>query len=741
MPPRAKSSAPTPSAEQSPDAKKLTIKRGVSAAEQKSRRGITIEGVLGEEGIVAKKLGRYEYRPQQLEMAHAVLDALDHKELLIVEAATGTGKTLAYLVPALLSGRRVVISTGTKALQEQLFQKDIPFLSDHWPEEVKAIVLKGRRNYLCKLRFDSMMLGPKFRAAADVQHWPTIKKWAKETETGDRADIEGLPDDFPTWADLSVGSEACKGSKCSHYDSCYVTKARKAATEANLIVVNHHLFFADLALKQGGFGEVIPEHDAVVFDEAHHLEDIASNYFGMEVSNWRVNELILDLKSAMEGENATDDDLDAAMKRVTQRATSFFSMLAFGHYEGRYPLDKILEGAQKERIQESYRLFGVSISELERELRRFAGASELSERLAERAADLKFETDSLMKCDDERYTYFMEVRDRGVFLNAAPIDLAELFQQKLLRDHDTIVFTSATLSTNDDFTYFKQRMGLEEIPPLEKKEEDDSEGVAESEDKSEASVESAGGKKKPVKGKKEKKKRPPRQVKEVLLPPVFDYEEQCLIYVPRRLPPPNDPKFIDGVVQIVEYLLGISQGRAFVLFTSWANMNAVHEELEHKLPYRVLKQGSKPKSELIREFKKDEHSVLFATSSFWEGVDVEGDALKLVIIDKLPFASPADPLNKARMELLEARGKSSFFDFSVPGAALTLKQGFGRLIRSRSDTGVVAILDSRIASKRYGSHFIKSLPPAPLVWNASEVKRWWQDRFGEPETEADPLGE
>lgn len=697
--------------------KKLTIKRGVKPP----KKPVTVDGVLGENGLVASKLGRYEFRPQQVEMGNAVYDALCKKQILIVEAATGTGKTLAYLVPSLLSGRRVVISTGTKALQEQLFQKDIPFLASHWHREVKAVLLKGRRNYLCKMRLEEMTLNPKFRASSDVQHWPTIKEWAKDTETGDRADVSGLPDDFPTWADLSVGSEACKGSRCAHYESCFVTKARKQASEAELIVVNHHLFFADLALKQGGFGEVIPEHDAVVFDEAHHLEEIASNYFGMECSNWRVNELINDLTRAMESENATDDDLKVSMKSVTQRATSFFSMLAFGHYEGRYPLGHIINGGQKERIQESYRLFGVSLTELERELKRFAGASELSERLSERAAELKFDMDALMSCDDEKYTYFMEIRDRGVFLNAAPIDLAELFQKKLLRDHDTIVFTSATLSTNDNFTFFKQRMGLEEIPPLElpDKQEDPN-----SDDKEKKSAETV-----KVKVKAQK----PRKAAELLLAPVFDYEDQCLVYVPRRLPPPNSPKFIEGVAQIVEYLVEITQGRAFVLFTSWANMNATFELLEDKLPYTVFKQGTRPKSELLRAFKEDEHSVLFATSSFWEGVDVEGDALKLVIIDKLPFASPADPLNRARMDLLEARGKSSFNDFSVPGAALMLKQGFGRLIRSRSDTGVVAILDSRIATKRYGSHFIKSLPPAPVVWNASDVKRWWQDKFGEPE--------
>lgn len=662
--------------------------------DRRSGAKVTIESVLGEGGLLSEKMRRYEFRPQQLEMAHAVEAALADEAKLIVEAATGTGKTLAYLVPALLSGRRVVVSTGTKALQEQLFHKDIPFLAQHWHEPVRAVLLKGRRNYLCKLRYQEMLHNPRFRGPQDAAHWNTIQEWFTSTETGDRAEISGLPDDFKTWADLSVGSEACKGSKCKHYENCFVTQARKQAAEAQVIVVNHHLYFADLALRQHGFAEILPEYDAVVFDEAHHLEEVASNYFGVEVSNWRVSELVNDIRQAMRSEDVHDEDLEKRLRTVGQRGTSFFTLMAFGLYEGRYPIEEVTSGRQEAKIADAHREMGVALTELERDLRRFAGASELSERLAERAAQLKFDVDALLAADDERYTYFMEIRDRGVYLNAAPIDLAEIFQQRLLSRQDTIVFTSATLATGGDFSYFKQRMGLTPI-------EGSGEEVVETRD--------------------------------VILPPVFDYESQCLVYVPKRLPEPRSPKFIDGVATIVEYLLGITQGRAFVLFTSWSNMNAVHEVLAESLEFTVLKQGERPKRELLETFRADEHSVLFATSSFWEGVDVEGDALKLVIIDKLPFASPSDPLVRARMDLLEARGGNSFMDYSVPSAALLLKQGFGRLIRSREDTGVVAILDSRIARKRYGKHFIKTLPPAPIVWRAAGVKHWWYDKFGEPD--------
>ncbi|MEC9443325.1 MAG: ATP-dependent DNA helicase [Myxococcota bacterium] len=654
----------------------------------------SLESILGKGGLLDEMLDRYEYRPQQLQMAEAVAQTLDDEGILMVEAATGTGKTLAYLIPALLSGKTVVVSTGTKALQEQLIDKDIPRLAKHWHTDFSAVLLKGRRNYLCKMRYGEMLMNPRFRAAKDSTYWGRIKEWVEVTDTGDRADIAGLPDDFQTWADLSISSEACKGSKCKFYESCFVTQARKTASEARVIVVNHHLFFADLALRQHGYAEILPEYDAVIFDEAHHLEEVASQYFGIEVSNWRITELANDIRKTMESEDVMDAELEKVLKTLGQRGNSFFTLMAFGLYEGRYPISHILKGLQKDRIEEAHRLMGVALTELEQELKRFKDKVEITERLSERAADLKFEIDELLAANDERYTYFMEIRDRGVFLHAAPIDLAEIFKTRLLDKQSTLVFTSATLSTNNNFDYFKQRLGLDVV------EQDPERDLP---------------------------------MHEEILPAVFDYEDQCLVYVPKRLPPPNSPKFLEGVVQIVEYLVNIAEGRAFVLFTSWANMNAVHEELEERLEYQVLKQGQSPKRELLDAFRADEHSVLFATSSFWEGVDVVGDALKLVIIDKLPFASPSDPLVRARMDLIEARGGNSFMDFSVPSAALLLKQGFGRLIRSREDTGVVAILDSRIASKRYGKHFIESLPPAPVVWRATEVKHWWHEKFGAPE--------
>ncbi len=647
---------------------------------------MTVDEILGEGGLLSKALERYEFRPQQVKMGNAVTEALRRRRPLIVEAATGTGKTLAYLVPALLSGKRVVISTGTKALQEQLFHKDIPFLQKHWPTKFDAVLLKGRRNYLCKLRFDQMRDSPNFRSRDDARMWPKILSWAKYTQTGDRAEINGLPDDFATWNDLSVGAEACLGQKCPHFEECHITNVRKKASEAKIIVVNHHLFFADLALKDTGFGEILPEFDALIFDEAHHVESVATSYFGMQMSNFKIRELVTDITRAIETEDIVADAINDGLNGVEKASAAFFSVATFGLYEGRYNMSEIMEGTAGPMIKPAAEELLDSLDELKRAIQKTTGLGEIAVRLVGRCAEQRSDLAFILEASDEKYVYFVEVRDKGFYLQASPIDLAKLLRDKLLKAHDRLVFTSATLATGGNFKFFEDRLGIND-----KRFGDD---LSKSFDR-------------------------------LILEPVFDYTQQAMVYVPRRLPPPNDPAWIDGVCTIVEYLLELTEGRAFVLFTSYANMNKVFERLVPKIPYKVLKQGEKPKRELLDEFRSDTHSVLFATSSFWEGVDVEGEALSLVIIDKLPFASPSDPLTKARLDLIDSNGGSSFHSFSVPSAALTLKQGFGRLIRSKNDRGIVAILDSRILNKGYGRHFIDSLPPAPLAHNASQVKAWW----------------
>ncbi|MGM0557170.1 MAG: ATP-dependent DNA helicase [Myxococcota bacterium] len=654
----------------------------------------SIEDIMGPGGMLSDAHGNYEHRPQQIAMAEAVDDALTRRRPLIVEAATGTGKTLAYLIPALLSKRRVVVSTGTKALQGQLFEKDLPFLQEHWPSPFQTVQLKGRRNYLCKLRFEEMRGQPRFRKREDARMWPDIIRWAAKTETGDRAEIPGLPDDYAAWSDLSVGSEGCLGKKCQFYDDCFVFEARRRAQDADIIVVNHHLFFADLALRDQGITELLPEYDAVIFDEAHHIEGVATSYFGLQVSNWRFKELVGDIRREMDVEEVEDDDVDDALDDLSNTSADFFNLLTFGLNNGRYALEEVLDSSQSEKIREADQELRDALTQLNRAVARLASLGDVGERLAERCTEVKLDLATIINRHHSEYAYLLEQRDKGVFLQAMPIDVAGLVRAKLLDTHDTLVFTSATLATAGDFEYFKQRLGM--VPEGD---DDDARGDFD--------------------------------VDELLLEPVFDYDDQCVLYVPRKLPAPNDPEFVDNVALIVEYLLGVTDGRAFVLFTSYANMNAVYDIVASELDYTVLKQGERPKSEILEIFREDSHSVLFATGSFWEGVDVEGDALSMVIIDKLPFANPSDPLTRARLDHIDAVGGNSFRDYSMPSAALSLKQGFGRLIRSRTDTGIVAILDSRIATRRYGSYFLDSLPPAPLAWTAPQVKHWWKKKHPE----------
>lgn len=653
---------------------------------------LDVKNFFDDEGLLSKHLKSYEHRPQQIEMAQAVSNVFKTRKPLLVEAATGTGKTLAYLMPALASGKRVVVSTQTKALQEQIFSKDIPFLKKVWPHDFKAVVLKGRRNYLCKLRYDKIVQ-PVFRKAGEGKYWARIKTWAASTKTGDRAEISGLPDDYQTWADISVGSEACLGSKCPHHEECFVTKAREEAARAKIIVVNHHLFFADLALRDEGHGEVIPPYDAIVFDEAHHLESIATSYFGLQVSNYRFGELIGDITRALNEESLDAPDLIEELDKLDVVHKNYFSNLKFGKYDGRYVLDEVLDNSDS--IAESQKEVTDLLSKIERSIGKLSRLGERRERLQGRVSDLRLEIGFITRRGDDKYVYFLEIRARGSFLEACPIDVAETVRRKLLDSNDMMIFTSATLSTAGNFEFLKTRLGMLAFET-------------------------------------ENQKFKEYAIDTLSLPAVFNYEKNCMLYIPRRMPEPRSPDFLENATTVIKYLLGISGGDAFVLFTSYSNLNAVHENLKDELEgHLILKQGEAPKSDLLQTFKKTPGSILFATASFWEGVDVEGDALRMVIIDKLPFSNPSDPVFSARAALLETRNKNPFMELTVPTAALSLKQGFGRLIRSKSDKGVVAILDSRIATKRYGSYFIDSLPPAKLAWRAAEVRDWWKENMVE----------
>lgn len=628
-----------------------------------------VDGLLGPEGVLASSLPGYESRPEQLEMARAVERCFEERGHLLAEAATGTGKTLAYLIPAALCGRKVVISTATKTLQEQIFFKDIPLLRETVKLDFEAAYLKGRANYLCLHRlqsFDGSQFG--------------IREWAEHTETGDRAELD-LPEDFAGWPALSATSDSCLGSRCSFYEPCFVTRMRRRAEKVDLLVVNHHLFFADLALRtrRGGGGEgVLPKYDAVVFDEAHAIESVATEYFGWQVSNWVLQELCADASRAGEAAVSPGQLLAAAALKLQTAAEVFFRAAA----------------AHLALLEPSVRLGPDSFQPLRPQIAAVTGALSAMAALTDssaqadlaaigrRCGDIAEQLDFVCAAASPDCVYWAERRGRGVMLRAAPIDIAAELRRRLYPEVDTVIFTSATLTAQGRFDYFASRMGLGEEP-----------GSSE------------------------------RRVATLNLESPFDYRRQAALYLPSHLPEPNSRAFIQAAAEEIISLAELNGARAFALFTSLRNMQAAYRWAKEKLPYPVLIQGERPKSALLEQFKK-EPSVLFAAQSFWEGVDVPGDALSLVIIDRLPFASPGDPLVGARIDQLRHRGLEPFSSYQLPQAAIALRQGFGRLIRRRQDRGIVAVLDRRIVSRQYGRFFLESLPPAIRLRDRAALKGW-----------------
>ncbi|MFE8602790.1 ATP-dependent DNA helicase [Archangium violaceum] len=654
---------------------------------------LSVDTLLGPGGALQSALEAYEYRPEQLQMARSVEKAFSERGYLLAEAGTGTGKTLAYLVPALLSGRRVVVSTATKTLQEQIFFKDLPLLRERMGLSFEAAYLKGRSNYLCLHRYDSFSKDPQFSSREEGRYWKHLQAWASRTETGDRSELE-LPESFSAWSRLSTTSDTCLGSKCPVYESCHVTRVRRAAESADLLVVNHHLFFADLALRgRGQRGEgVLPQYDAVIFDEAHALEDAAGSHFGHSVSSFRLEDLVRDSLAVLAPTDSRFGMLSSLVVRLRTHSEALFSqaprVLGLKEHEGAVALNPerlaLLSGSIEQVKGALSALGAFTTSEREPEL------TLLTRRCAELVADLSF----LEKVESHDHVYWAEARGRGVFLRASPIEIARELQERLYGGVDTVVFTSATLAAEGQFDFFARRMGLY-----------DEEGV------------------------------PVASVRTVSVPSPFDFEQQSALYLPTHLPDPAAPGFIEAAAEEIIRLCEVTGGRAFVLFTSLRNMERAHALARGRLPYQVLLQGERPKQQLLEAFR-ELPSVLFAAHSFWEGVDVPGDALSLVIIDRLPFASPGDPVVAARIRQLEARGEEAFGGYQLPQAALALRQGFGRLIRTRADRGIVAMLDRRIVTKSYGRAFLTSLPPARRIHQLEALSAWFEGR-AEPEREDD----
>ena len=634
---------------------------------------LTVRKFFARNGPLAQAHPNYEYRAGQLQMALAVEKALDEKRHQIVEAGTGTGKTLAYLVPLLRSGVRTVISTGTKNLQEQLFYKDVPFLKKLFPQ-MRVTLMKGRQNYLCRQKLYDMEKQPVLDGMEQVEQYPKLRQWEERTETGDRAELRWLPDASELWKKVDARSEACTGQKCREFERCFITRMHQRAAESDLLIVNHHLFFADLALRQREYAALLPDYAALVFDEAHEMEDVATQYFGVEVSSYRMEELARDTEATLRMKSIKSHEVLAAVGELRRRADLFFEL--FPRTEGRSNFDN--RDSFLEVNRGAYSALTNALMLLQTELSRVPDRPEEINNLMRRAQELRAAIELVLEGHERNMVYWWERRGRGVFVQATPIDVSTLLRERLFQQVETVILTSATLAVGGTFDFLKRRLGVQ-------------------------------------------------NAKERILDSHFDYAHQSLLYTPIHLPDPRQPDFARLAAEEIVQLLKTTRGRAFVLFTSYAQMRDVYERVRPRLRYPMLIQGSMPRTELLDRFRSTPHAVLFGTSSFWQGVDVQGEQLSAVLIDRLPFAVPTDPVTAARIRQINEEGGNAFTDYQVPQAVITLKQGFGRLIRSESDRGILVMLDHRLMRMPYGRVFLESLPPYHKTNRLEDVKAFMRE--------------
>jgi ATP-dependent DNA helicase DinG len=668
-------------------------------------------------GLLAKSSLNFEHRSGQYTMAKTIEQAFADRRHLIVEAGTGTGKTMAYLLPALRRARennqRIIISTGTKNLQEQLYFKDIPFLESILGP-LRVCYMKGRANYICKHKLYALRDNPLLHGLDEIAQFHAILNWERGTATGDRAEVSELPESSALWHKLDARSEVCLGQTCPDYEQCYVTAMRRKALESEIVIVNHHLFFADLNIKQQSGGApdagILPEAAAVIFDEAHELEDVASQYFGIALSNARFDELARDTEMLLRAKKVSTSGIESATNTLRERSKMFFGSLPVGpSHLGR--LEFIDRQDFLEARGDAYIAASNALQRLESELDNLREVEE-APGLRKRTADIRHHLKFLLESTDPNTVFWIERRATGGVRNAArnnrgsalidpkdltraadmqqfsthlqatPIDVSALMTEALFANYPSVILTSATLTVANSggepgFAHIEKRLGV----PF---------------------------------------------AKTLVVPSHFDYAKQALLYLPSTMPEPRHPEFLPQATEKIRRVLEITRGRAFCLFTSHAQMRELHDRLLAQVPFPLLMQGSAPRHVLLQQFRETPNAVLFGTSSFWQGIDVQGEQLSCVIIDKLPFAVPSDPIMKARTDAIAAAGGNAFNDLQIPQAVIALKQGFGRLIRSLSDRGVLMLLDPRIRTTRYGKIFLESLPPYTRTDDITDVERFFE---------------
>lgn len=637
--------------------------------------GVTVESFFAPDGVLASGLPRFEHRPSQIRMATAVWECFRDSGCLMVEAGTGTGKTFAYLVPALLSGRKTVISTATKALQDQILDHDLPVLIRRFFPKARVRSLKGRKNYLCLRRFKEFAYQPSFWNREEAALFGALHEWAARTKTGDRSEADWLPDHYQAWNDITAAADQCLAPQCPHYGECFVQKSRLEAARADLLILNHHLFFATLTVEERGSGDLLSSFPAVIFDEAHHVEDVAGLYFGLECAGWTVTDLCRDVLRGLAHPKLPATfrtECVSACERISQLVKEVFKQLAASSATPavRHRFDP---AALPPSFQEAAGQLREALENLGRTLQGMSSPSALWDSLKARCGTLVWKLDELTAQENPNFTYWFEIGAHApaFALRATPLEIAPILFEKVFAKKETVVLASATLATMEQkrpsFRYARERLGV------------------------------------------------PESSRELFVPSPFDFQHQAALYIPKPFPMPSDPRFCQAMAEEAYRIMGKTQGRALFLFTSYRHMHETHRLLAERLPFSVLCQGEKPKRKLLSEFKENIHSVLFATYSFWEGIDVPGQALACVLIDKLPFEVPNDPITASRVERLSQAGENAFYRYQVPRAVLQLKQGFGRLIRTRRDKGVLVLFDTRVLSKPYGRIFLESLPPMPVV--------------------------